>query len=383
METQKASKGELYLQTIYVLAAIFGLVYVGNLTISLVTGNLQSLTHSPERTALLCLLSGFSLANLCRNRSAIFWKTVDLIWVLTFVPSLVMTVVLHLEAEKMADVMSLADDQVASNIRTLDQWKELRSLYCDSKSTEKTSPALDDISSMCEVLVYSEKVVGSFGNSRDKILRTAEKLMRNQPVEVIAPDISGKLGYISLNIINGRFDYRLFESIIGERLSHEIRVATKLVSKFSQLEVDLSNFDGLVYWEVEKFDRLVNKLVNETDWFRVWTVSTAEYQRTIFEAMFPDANGNDFLSDKRIVADQFEKDLSYARALVQSIDSVSRFMRDNEKFMNNYKRALSSRASQHKFLPLILACFIFPFRVGKSIFEIAAQRENDNASLSS
>ena len=36
-----------------------------------------------------------------------------------------------------------------------------------------------------------------------------------------------------------------------------------------------------------------------------------------------------------------------------------------------------------KFLPIFLACFVFPFRIGKSIYEIAAKKESKNPPESS
>jgi hypothetical protein len=50
--------------------------------------------------------------------------------------------------------------------------------------------------------------------------------------------------------------------------------------------------------------------------------------------------------------------------------------------MNYYEAKLDGSVPNIKFLPLIIACFAFPFRVGKSIYEIAAKKESKNASVS-
>jgi hypothetical protein len=69
LEKQKASKGELFVQFIYAIAAAVGFAYVSVLIFTLATGNREPLTEHPGLTAFLCLLSGISLANLCRHQS--------------------------------------------------------------------------------------------------------------------------------------------------------------------------------------------------------------------------------------------------------------------------------------------------------------------------
>ena len=115
METQKTSRGKLCVQFLYVTAAAVGFAYTSVLIFALATGNREPLTEHPGLTALLCLLSGISLVNLCRHRSVRFWKVADRIWVVTFVHSLAGTVFLHQQQEALEEFKFRLEVAVSKN----------------------------------------------------------------------------------------------------------------------------------------------------------------------------------------------------------------------------------------------------------------------------
>lgn len=130
MELQKASKGELIVDCLYAIVGAVGFAYVSALIVALVTGNVAPLSEHPFYTAMFCLLAGSSFVNLCRNQSERFWKTVDLIWILSLVPSILMSLLIYYQSEIQSRYERMLTEAVIENLRDRDHWIEQQKYHC-------------------------------------------------------------------------------------------------------------------------------------------------------------------------------------------------------------------------------------------------------------
>lgn len=162
METQKASKGKLCVQFLYATAAAVGFAYASVLIFAFATGNRQPITEYPGLTALLCLLSGIFLTNLCRHRSARFWKIADLVWIVTFVPSLAMTILLHQQEEDQEKFNTLIENTVESHIASVKDWAIFRNQNCDRETPIFTEA--------CTILETFGDWINSYGPKKESYL---------------------------------------------------------------------------------------------------------------------------------------------------------------------------------------------------------------------
>ncbi len=75
--------------------------------------------------------------------------------------------------------------------------------------------------------------------------------------------------------------------------------------------------------------------------------------------------------EKRVIAD-----LASVALMIETI------MISNHKWFNlrrYYHERIRGPWKIMRIIPLLIACFVFPFRVGKSIYEISAKKQSKNA----
>lgn len=332
LEKQAASKGELFVQFIYAIAAAVGFAYVSVLIFTLATGNREPLTEHPGLTAFLCLLSGISLANLCRHQSPRFWKIADLVWIVTFVPSLAITVALHFQEVTQEHYEEMLAQAVDQNIRDVEAWKRQQIDHC--------RPAMDPYEEICEVLPSFINIVGYIGSENRSYQATVEtsKNLEQGPQD----KIQHRLVFIDLYERVGPID---LERALSKLLEH------------------IQGFDGIEFSFELKELKLNSAKFNEM-------VQKVRYLHT--EHMTA------MLLDGEESTQKYE-DVYAAMNLTNLIISVSQAIQRFEKLKYLYKSELRNQIPNIKFIPLMLASFVFPFRVGKSIFEIAAKKEIKNA----
>jgi len=331
-----ASRGEFLVQLFYATAAGIGFAYVSVLIFALATGNREPLTEHPGLTALLCLLSGISLANQCRQRSARFWKIADLVWIVTFVPSLGMTVSLHFQEVTQEHYEEMLAQAVDQNIRDVEAWKRQQIDHC--------RPAKGPYEKICEVLPSFIQIVGYIGSENRSYQATVEtsKNLEQGPQD----NIQHRLVFIDLYERVGPLD---LERALSKLLEH-IQGFDSIEFSFELKEVKLNS---------AKFNEMVQKI----------RYLHAEHMT----AMLLDGEE----------PTQYYEDVYQVMNLTNLIFSVSQAIQRFEKLKSLYQSELRDQIPNIKFIPLIFACFIFPFRVGKSIFEIVANKESSNAPVSS
>ncbi|CAM3369365.1 hypothetical protein [Thalassospira profundimaris] len=338
METQKASKDELFVQLVYAVAAAVGFAYIAALIVTLASGHREPLAEHPGITALLCLLSGIALANLCRHRSARFWKVADLVWIVTFVPSLTMTVLLHQQQETQQQFDRLIENTVEANINSTEYWQLFRSQHC---------PATEELYvEVCTILDNFGSWLKTFATTtEDYLMLVADNNETNE-----TPFILGRS--------------RAYFSKLVDRSAQLMQLegdASKLVSKINAELIQI----GIPPITLPKTVELYSNdlfIVGDFSWSYTWFSSKLSLKESHHE--------------KEI--NQLKKVGELYNLLVDIWSTKLRL----EFLMNYYEAKLDGSVPNIKFLPLIIACFAFPFRVGKSIYEIAAKKESKNASVS-
>lgn len=337
LEKQAASKGELFVQFIYAIAAAVGFAYVSVLIFTLATGNREPLTEHPGLTAFLCLLSGISLANLCRHQSPRFWKIADLVWIVTFVPSLAMTVLLNQQEENQQQFNRLIENTVEANIANTKYWKVFSNQNCSTDN--------DLYVETCAIIEHFGHWFNHYGSTEENysMLITGNV----EPGELIFQWDGGAAFY-------GKSVDRVGES----ELDHIGNVA---IAKLNVLREQLGLTDLILPERVTEYG---SHLVAVADAFSIGPLLSK------------------LPLDIRLSKDETAlfHELNEVYSVIASVRTAKLRL---EYLVNYYTREISVKVTDMKFIPLMLASFVFPFRVGKSIFEIAAKKEIKNAPVSS
>ncbi|MEQ8390358.1 MAG: hypothetical protein RIB30_05150 [Thalassospira sp.] len=342
METQKASRGELIVQFIYATAAGLGFAYVSVLILTLATGNREPLTEHPGLTAFLCLLSGISLANLCRLQSPRFWKIADLVWIVTFVPTLAMTVVLHFQEESREEYDRKINSAVKQHVTYLDFWDQFKKSYCPN-GPQRFLHA-------CGLVEYHFSWAEEFAKSEDHL------------AAFVRGDNDWKNPGTGSYTFGPQDDSRTYFSVKMQD-SQRYNMAELLVN-FVTISKTIDGIDTEnLHLPLHPQDQGVQALRDQ-----------------LYERRF--AIQLERLKVEREVND-LPNNLTTAIHLGEIAYTINRSMEMIQEIKNILEDRINGQIPNAKFLALMLTCFIFPFRVGKSIFEIAAKKESKNAAVSS
>jgi len=334
LEQQKASKGELFVQFVYTTAGIASFAYLGALVPTFASGNLKPLTDHPGLTALLCLISGISLANLCRTRSAKFWKIVDLVWIVTFVPSLAMTVILYQQEEVKREFNALLEESINLNILSTEDWRLFSSLHCTGT---------DDL--YVEVCTIIENFV--------PWLETFAVDKENYLMLVTDHDITKD------NLFG--FAPRTYFRKFVDRPGHLKQLEKNGKKTIAKINTSLEQLGIHPLSLPETIDTVL--LPGDFYWSYKWYHSNISFKYG--------RNGKEVQQLQKI------------NGLYSTLLDIWNIKLRLEFLMTYYETKVDGIVPNAKFLPLIFACFVFPFRVGKSIFEIAAKKEPKNAPVPS
>ncbi|WP_417836647.1 hypothetical protein [Thalassospira tepidiphila] len=310
METQKASKGELLSQFVYATAAAVGFAYVSVLFFALATGNRKPVAEHPGLTALLCLLSSITLVNLCRHQSARFWKIADLVWIVTFVPSLAGTVYLHNQSMAVAEYDEKLSDayEYVSNYKGF--WENFVVNQC-SLPNFNYPESCQTVSKFNAVMSRSSKDIETFKRSIEGPTSIATK---------------------------SQFTYILRPGSLSEFLQSLDNIPSPFQEKIT------------AYLEKHPYP--------------MGQVEVAMLARMMTDFKDPE-------DEKRVIAD-----LASVALMIETI------MISNHKWFNlrrYYHERIRGPWKIMRIIPLLIACFVFPFRVGKSIYEISAKKQSKNA----
>ena len=78
-----------------------------------------------------------------------------------------------------------------------------------------------------------------------------------------------------------------------------------------------------------------------------------------------------------------EELLSEARELAELIASMTNTIVSFVEIRAYYENHIEGMLPNSEFIPLFITCFVFPFRVGKSIYAIKVEKDKQNAPVSS
>ena len=357
MEQQKASKGELFVQLLYDAAAAVGFASVSVLIFALATGNLQPLIEYPGQTALLCLLSGITLVNLCRHQSARFWKVVDLVWIMCFIPSLGISVFTFAQGNEQNSIEHFREITYFENEMNLELYGQFFKLHCGQRP----------LNHVC-ILVTDEK----------------ERLSKISPT---------RAEYITnLNFLAARSHDWLYRDSSPHGSIQWYLNLTKL------LRVENGKLDS----------HLAHLIENQMSYSDYWYQTIREFATQLNRGSeFPKQSVSEPLDDPflsevfhflstvmRDATDKPDKRWNTMRPLGALRDNVQfdtafvlkRLIYNwatNTFLLEEIAELKASKLRGALMLPILFAAFVFPFRVGKSIFEIAAKKEPKNAPVSS
>lgn len=337
LETQKASRGEFFVQFIYATAAAVGFAYVSVLIFALATGNLQPLTEHPGLTALLCLLSGISLANLCRHQSSRFWKVADLVWIVAFVPSLAMTLLQHQQEQAQQKFNILIEATVEAHTASVKNWEVFRIQNCNKQNPISTEA--------CLILDRFGDWINTYGSTEESYYFLVTG--RGTANQILLDDRESAI-------------YEKFVDLDGHIFQFE-SVAISTLATLNKVQRQLGLPDLMLPSGVEDFG---TSLIPITDISSLHSV----YGKIPVGITFSAAEKEQFNQVRQVYS------------LLADIWTAKLRL---EYLIGFYDAKIAVIIPNLGFLPLIIACFVFPFRVGKSIFEIAAKKESKNAPVSS
>jgi hypothetical protein len=356
LEKQKASRGELFVQFIYAITAAVGFAYVCTLAVTLTLGNLEPLTDQPGLTALLCLLSGISLVNLCRHRSARFWKIADLLWVLCFVPSLAISVFTFAQGNAQHSIERFREETYFDNEFDAELFEQYLSLHCnDNPPSQVCTLVADEKERLTELspsrAEYSSNLHHLGDKSRDWLYRD-----RNPH-----GSISWYLDLTKyLRIENGKPDGHLARLIENEKTYSDYWYGT-----IREFATQLNR--GLEFPEQSVSEPLDDPLLTEI-WDFLSTVMRDATDK-------PDKRWNS-LRPLGSLRDNVQFDTAFVLKRLMYNWALNTFV------LQDIAEIKASKLRGALMFPILLAAFVFPFRVGKAIYEIAAKKESENAPVS-
>ncbi len=357
LEKQAASKGELIVQFLYTTAAGIGFAYVSVLIFALATGNHQPLTKYAGLTALLCLLSGITLVNLCRHQSARFWKIVDLVWVLCFVPSLAISVFTYTQSSTQHSIDRFIELTYFDNEFDSELFGQYLSLHCKSRP----------LSRACTLITDEKKRLSALSPSRAEHSSNLQYLSKRTPDWLYrGRNPHGTIGWYLdltkyLRIENGKLDSHLAgltenEETYSDYWYGTIRTFAAQLNRGSEFPKQAASepLDDPFLSEIFHFlSTVMRDATDEPD--KRW------------DAFRPLGSLRDNVQfDTAFVL----KRLVYNWAI-------------NTHVLEDIVDIKASRVRGAALVPILITTFVFPFRVGKSIFEIAAKKENKNAPIRS
>ena len=357
LEKQAASKGELFVQFIYAIAAAVGFAYVSVLIFTLATGNREPLTEHPGLTAFLCLLSGISLANLCRHQSPRFWKIADLIWILCFIPSLAISVFTFAQGSAQHSVERFREMTYFENEMNLEFYGQFLRLHCEQRP----------LNQVCILVADEEKRLSKISSTRAEYITNLYYLAeRSQDWLYRDSSPHGSIGwYLNLTkflrIDNGKLDSHLAHLIENQTSYSDYWYGT-----IREFAIQLNR--GSEFPKQSVSEPLDDPFLSEVFQFLSTVMRDATDK--------PDKRWNS-MRPLGALRDNVQFDTAFVlKRLIYNLAMNTLVLED----IVELKR---SRLKGALMLPILLSSFVFPFRVGKSIFEIAAKKESKNAPVSS
>lgn len=326
------------MQFINAIMAAVGLGYVISVAIALILGNRSPVIHYPQYTVFYFFLSGICLAILCRQRSARFWKIIDLIWVVTFIPSIVVTLLLHFHSETVYKYRESLNQAVINNQKNVEFWDSLQTTLCETPR----EPYVE----ACKILYAYWATFFVTGTHKETFEFSVESLAWDVFQEK-KQDIRGA----SVVIDDG--------NLVG--------LGSRIYAVFSQInELNDGSFRSPIVIGSDQFFKLSTR-VDDYYW--------ALWNKRFFETQQEDIPAS--------LITTIPEDLEDLRLLIKIGKTTWESSQSYFRLRDYYESRIYEPVSDYKFLPLIIACFIFPFRVGKSIYEIAANKDKKNAPISS
>lgn len=305
------------------------------LTFSVLSGDQRMLQAHPSWTAAFCLLAGFFVVNLCRGRSAKFWKWIDLLWICTFLTSLLATLWLHQQRELWTDYRQKVSFSVREHSNFLRFWDHIHSNYCSEEP--------GDYLGACLIIQSHGQWVKLFSRTEDHFTAFVQKEKNWENPG--APDDYSEILPVA----------EYYGESSQTAISLDLDMLLKQLGDVAQQVEDLDK-EGLVFplkLDQSGFDLLETRLIEMGLRFQV---SAAEL------------HGN---------TDQLPANWLKVRNLADMVYTVQRSLESLDNLSEFYEQELKDQIPVSQVTPLLFACFVFPFRVGKSFYDIAVERDKE------
>lgn len=338
MEQQKAFKGELYLAIFYKTAAVLSSGYLLVEIGKLLTGNLETLSSHPELLAGLCLVSGFALVNLCRNRSPVFWKLIDLVWISTFAVTMVATVSLYFQEQSRADYRDKLARSIMQHQLYLPIWIE----FVQSRCTGTIEHSISPCNLVQEHLHWAKEFSQSTTHLAAFVEGQRDWLLPGTGAYVMGPSYDSRI-YFGGN----RTELRRDDMAGLLRQLHEIATEYGLVEA-TEREISFNP-------DSDYLDKLFQELNNKK--LRIMSERLSAGDET---SNLPE----------RLMLGVQVADIGY---------SVRKSAKMVQELKDLFDEQIAGQINNLNFAALFVACFVFPFRVGKSIYDIKVEKEKQNA----